>query len=312
MYNVTVFKNRFDNEIDKTISIPNWQEFVEFFNNLNQKRYKKKEDAPLISPALYKPGTKRANDNVIEWSGWCSLDIDDLTCPKKELVDIIKKRFGKWDFICHSTGSASKEHPKCRLIVRLDKPVPHDSIRHFWFALNNEAELLGDAQTKDFSRMFYVPGKVKGSINFIFDNFVDNPLPVDELLEKHPYVEKTGNTILDKLPEGIRQQMLDYKKQQLTNTTVTWTSYRDCKFWPKKLEREYRNITGTGWYHALYRIMVAIACNAIKDKYPISVDEIVKLVREFDRETGNWYRKRPIHLEAASALNYAYSNSLGL
>ena len=67
-------------------------------------------------------------------------------------------------------------------------------------------------------------------------------------------------------------------------------------------------ITNTGWYHKMYQIMVAIAGNAVKSKYPITVDEITNLCREFDTDTGNWYKNRPISKEADRALEYVYKN----
>ena len=48
--------------------------------------------------------------------------------------------------------------------------------------------------------------------------------------------------------------------------------------------------------------------NAIKSKYPINVDEITNLCREFDIDNGNWYEKRPIQKEADRALEYVYKN----
>ena len=41
----------------------------------------------------------------------------------------------------------------------------------FWYALNKELGDIGDPQTKDLSRMYYVPGKYEGAYNFIFNNF---------------------------------------------------------------------------------------------------------------------------------------------
>ncbi len=72
---------------------------------------------------------------------------------------------------------------------------------------------------------------------------------------------------------------------------------------------EYRTISETGWYHKMYQFMVSLAFNAIRKGYPITDSEIEILMRELDRETGNWYEKRPIKLEANSAIEYAYRNS---
>jgi DNA-binding Xre family transcriptional regulator len=54
--------------------------------------------------------------------------------------------------------------------------------------------------------------------------------------------------------------------------------------------------------------MVAIAGNAIKKQYPITAQEISKLCRELDMETGNWYENRPLDKEADRALEYVYRN----
>jgi hypothetical protein len=94
----------------------------------------------------------------------------------------------------------------------------------------------------------------------------------------------------------------------MDNTNVVWTSYRDCPFFPRNLEAEYRTISNTGWYHKMYQIMVAIAGNAVKKQYPITAAEISKMCRELDIETGNWYKNRPIDKEADRALEYVYKN----
>ena len=43
-------------------------------------KYPTKQDAPLLSPAIYQPDTTRANDNVVGWAGFGILDIDDYPC----------------------------------------------------------------------------------------------------------------------------------------------------------------------------------------------------------------------------------------
>ena len=59
-----------------------YNDFSEFENVLyklaKSDKYPTKHDAPLISPAIYKPNMTRANDNVTGWGGWAALDIDDF------------------------------------------------------------------------------------------------------------------------------------------------------------------------------------------------------------------------------------------
>ena len=42
----------------------------------------------------------------------------------------------------------------------------------------------------------------------------------------------------------------------------------------------------------MYQIMVALAGNAVRNKYPITSAEISQLCRELDLDTGNWYENR--------------------
>ena len=54
--------------------------------------------------------------------------------------------------------------------------------------------------------------------------------------------------------------------------------------------------------------MVAVASNAIRNKYPITSSEVSQLCREFDTDTGNWYQNRPLDKEADRAIEYVYRN----
>ena len=254
----------------------------------------------------YKKDTTRANDNVIEWSQWCCVDVDDFEF-KGDLKDELLTRFSHLRFVCYSTASSKTNAPKFRLVFPVRNNVSNDRIRKFWFALQSELGELGDKQTKDLSRMYYIPAKYDRAFNFIFSNDGD-VLDPDTLIAKHPMPEKaTLNSFFDRLPEALQKEVLEYKKNKLDND-FSWSSYRDCPFWPMQLANEYKTITKTGWYHKMYQIMVAIAGNAIKSKYPINVDEITNLCREFDIDNGNWYQKRPIKKEADRALEYVYRN----
>ena len=260
----------------------------------------------MISPATYKPDTTRKNDNVVEWSGWCAVDVDDYE-PEGELKDDLIRRFSTWRFTCYSTASSTRSNPKFRLVFPLARTVEMERIRDFWYALQTELGDLGDRQTKDLSRMYYIPGKYADAYNFIFSNGGVSIDP-DELIFKHPMPKKANlNNFFDRLPDEMQKQIIEYRKNKL-DANYEWTSYRDCPFFPKKLEMEYRAISNTGWYHKMYQIMVAIAGNAIKNKYPITVSEISKMCRELDGDTGNWYKNRPLDKEADRALEYVYKN----
>ena len=318
MYSLTVFKSPrwwdkqqryvYDNKTHRRIDIDGWDSFVKFFYKLSERPLDGKQDAELISPAVFEPDTTRKNEHVIEWAGWCAVDVDDYE-SKGDIKDDIIKRFSHYNFVCYSTASSTCTTPKFRLVFPLSGPVENSRIKNFWYALQRELGELGDEQTKDLSRMYYIPAKYAAANNFIFHH--SNGVAIDpaELIFKHPMAEKASlNNFFDRLPEELQKQIVEHRKNKLDNVNVHWTSYKDCPFFPRKLEAEYRIISKTGWYRKMYQIMVAIAGNAVKQNYPITAAEISTLCREFDTETGNWYENRPLDREADGAIEYIYRN----
>ncbi len=303
---LTIFKNLFAIKTDQRMDFDSFDELEILLYKLSKQPLASKKDAVLISPATYKPDTTRKNDNVVEWSGWCCVDVDDYE-SKGDLQNDLISRFSTWRFTCYSTASSTRSNPKFRLVFPLERTVEMQRIKDFWYALQTELGDLGDRQTKDLSRMYYIPGEYAGAYNFIFSNS-GNYIDPNELIFKHPMPKKaTLNSFFDRLPDEMQKQIIEYRKNKLDNN-FEWSSYRDCPFFPKKLETEYRAISNTGWYHKMYQIMVAIAGNAIKNKYPISVAEISTMCRQLDNETGEWYKNRPLDKEADRALEYVYKN----
>ena len=299
----TLFKSLYDVATDEAIDFNYFVDFEKVLYKLADIPRKDKTSAYLMSPASYISGTTRKNDNVTSWGGWCAVDVDDYE------GDIDNYSVGKYHYVCYSTASSTKENPKFRLVFPLTRQIQREEIKHFWFALNTELGEVGDIQTKDLSRMYYIPGKYANAFNFIFTREGDYIDP-QVLMNKHEYIEKGGNTFFDKLPKSMQDALINHTKNSLTNTDITWTSYRDCPFFPRNLETEYKTISGTGWYYKMYQIMVALAGNAIKSKYPITAKEIAWLCRELDMDTGNWYDKRPLDKEAERALEYVMKNQL--
>ena len=304
---LTLFKSIFDNKTDKRINAKDFDAFESVLYDLSEKPFKNKKDAMLMSPAVYTAGTTRKNDNVIEWAGWCAVDVDEYT-PKGDLKDDLVKRFSAYRFVCYSTASSKNNQPKFRLVFPLKRSVENDEIKRFWYALQSELGDLGDRQTKDLSRMYYIPGKYAGADNFIWSHRDGNSIDPDELTFKHPMPEKQSlNNFFDRLPEAVQQEIVNYRKEKL-DANFEWTSYHDCPFWPRQLAAEYQTISQTGWYAKMYAIMVATAGNAIRKKYPITASEVSILCRQFDEDTGNWYKNRPLDKEADRALEYVYRN----
>ena len=305
MVSLTIFDSIYDNKTNKRMDYTSFDEFEAILYKLSEStKYPTKQDAPLLSPAIYQPDTTRANDNVVGWGGFGILDIDDYEGDLKD----IESKYDKYRYVCYSTASSTVESPKFRLVFPLTSNVDKDDIKHFWYALNKEIGDIADAQTKDLSRMYYVPAKYKDSFNFIFshDGEVMNP---NDLMEKYPYV-KPNQTMFDRFPEAIQKALLERKRNELKNTNYTWTSYQDCPFVNKKQIDEYKGITGTGWYSKMYQIMLTTAGNAMSKGYPITPKEIEYICRDLDTDTGGWYLKRDLEKEAARAIEFVFKNNI--
>ena len=259
--------------------------------------------SPLVSPAIFRSDTTRANSNVLAWAGWCCIDVDDFSGS----IDDVLLPLEKYYYICYSTASSRVGKPKFRVVFPLTDIVPAKSIKAFWHAINNLALGVVDAQTKDLCRMYYVPAQYPGADNFIFkhEGEIINPF---ELMQQYPYhVGNRKAKFIDTLPKGLQKEVLNYRKEQMDNL-VTWKSYRDCKFFPQHLGKEYianAGVPNGGNFFRLYRIMIAIAGSAIKHNYPISSMEITDLCRELDNECGAIYKQRNMEAEAEHALQYA-------
>ena len=303
---LTSFKSQYDN-VPKQMDFSDWAHFERFLFALSNRPLGGKKDAELISPAVYVPNTTRSNKNVLTWAGWAAVDVDDIEIHG-DIKDVVNNMCGSYSYICYSTASSKIDKPKFRIVFRLSRNIESVQIKHFWWALNTYLESAGDRQTKDLSRMYYVPATYSGAFNFIFSGGSDT-LDVDALLSKFPYVEKqNSNNFMDRLPEAIQRSVIEHRRSKMENTNYVWSGYNDCPFWPRKLADEYRAITETGWYHKMYQIMVATAAKAITKEYPITASQIANLCQEFDRENGNWYEDRPLEVEADRALEYAYRN----
>ena len=306
-YSLTLFNNIFDNKTDKRMDLDSWEEFENLLYGLSAIEREGKQDAQLISPAVYEDGSTRANKNVLNWSGWAAVDVDDHPFHGN-LKDELHSRFGDYYYVCYSTASSTSNEPKFRLVFPLKGKVQQSKIKHFWYALNEELGRIGDGQTKDLSRMYYIPATYASADNFIFTNADGVFIDPDALMSKHPMVEKEGKTFFDRLPEEMQKQIIEHRKSKLQNTNVQWSGYNDCPFVNKKIVNEYKEISGTGWYHTMYRLMVSIAANAVRREYPITSHVIATLCRELDSETGNWYKGRSFEVEADRAIEFVYKN----
>jgi len=307
----TIFKSIFDNKTHRCGEFENWQHFSDCLHNLytqpgyKPKRDEKRKGSPLISPALYKPDSTRANANVEFWAGWAALDIDDYSGDAESVIETFKN----CQAIVYNSSSSRIEKPKFRVVLALDRYIAASEIKHFWYALNKKYNELGDPQTKDLSRMYYVPAQYPQAYSFFY-SFDGAPIAVDELLASVEYNENSfkSNSFKSQLSAELKQKLVDYQKQRL-NRNIKWTSYVDCPFVNKKAIAEYRALTN-GWYHKMYLILCSTAANALKRGYDIHVTDLETIARQLDADTGGWYKSRDLHTESQRALNWAIESVL--
>lgn len=309
-YDLTIFRHVFDNSTKQKVELNSWNELENLLRGLAKlPGYKPRKgekfnpnSSPLISPANYEANTTRANRNVTHWSSCLIMDIDDYSNG----FDAALETFKDVKFICYSSASSTKEHPKFRMVIETSRNIPADEIRHFWFSASKEYNSLADPQTKDLSRMYYTPGIYPNAYNFIVSNNKSPVLDVDALLKKYAWAKECkAISTTSGLPEEVKERVTAYRLANLRNTNIRWTCLDDCPFVNKKIVNEYRSITETGWYRCMFKMLLSLASNAMKKGYPITAPEISMLARELDLSTGGWYKDRPLEQEAEKAIAYA-------
>ena len=79
MYELTLFKNQFDNKTHRRTTFFNWLDFVVCLRDSYTKPGEKggPNSSPLLTPAVFDVGTTRSNKSVLYWSPWCCVDVDD-------------------------------------------------------------------------------------------------------------------------------------------------------------------------------------------------------------------------------------------
>jgi putative DNA primase/helicase len=113
------------------------------------------------SGATYRPGTTRANANVVEWSvaagDFDHLLMDDYMELKAALVG------HGLAVILYSTFNSTPEDFRFRLAIPLVRPIPKDRYTDVWHRMNAVLFMgRNDPNTKDASRMLFTPAAPEG------------------------------------------------------------------------------------------------------------------------------------------------------
>jgi hypothetical protein len=294
----------FYENIAQKCEVEDWVEFVTIMRAMsNVEGYKPamgefKKKQPLISPAIYGDDIHRSNDAVIGWD-MIMLDIDDGI----DSLELIKQHFKAFNYIIYSTANCTKEKLKIRVCVPLDKLAPKDKLHGIWWALNEWCSGILDAQTKDRSRMHYIPARYtnKGdAYTHTFDVNVGIDLDWNALITRYKApLEKDKFKVSNPLRDLKRKVYLGAKSKPSTNI-----SDRNNPFVYQNMIDSYR-LTPVGSHHSsIYKFMVQCCYNAKKIDYPISVDELADMAKQVDDIDGGYYDEKKLLGNAVDALNY--------
>jgi len=121
-----------------------------------------KKKLPCWSPALYEPGDKRANANVIGISALV-YDFDDTKLKPDVVASRMEGR--KKAFVIHTTWSHKPRSPRFRLIVFLDRKLKPAEYPQAWKTVISELgyENEVDTQAKDLARHYALPAIPNGA-----------------------------------------------------------------------------------------------------------------------------------------------------
>lgn len=160
------------------------------------------KDGPSWSPASYMAGTYRGKQNVA--SVWALvIDIDHV--PTDEDLDDALDTIDDYKYIIHSSHS-DRDGDRCvRVVVALSRPVQGSEWPRFWRAAMDTLKIPVDEQTKDASRLFFLPSRPSDTW-YMFEAYDGQVLDVDAVLANAPELpEVTLNPVEavadDELPD---------------------------------------------------------------------------------------------------------------
>lgn len=144
-----------------------------------------KNIAGAWSPAVYEPGTTRANRNVLEITA-LGIDIDHASD-----ADIAEaaKRLEPYAYFAHSTHNdrpaSNPAERALRVVVQLSEPVKAADWKRFWLAAVELLGLPADRVCKEPARLYYLPTH-RADAEFFFTENAGRPLDVAAILASAP------------------------------------------------------------------------------------------------------------------------------
>ena len=252
----------------------------------------------LISPAIYGNDTdKRKNDNVIGWDIIC-MDIDTGV----DELDVIIGHFSKFTNLIYSSPNCTHEKLKLRVILPLDKRAPKEYLKNIWHACEQWCNGIVDVQTKDISRLYYVPARYTNRGEKYRHFFLTNDgmsVNWEQLIKRYPY------KVVEKFNQKNPLQSLKRSLYVQNHGTPSLNIHdKTSGLVYQNMIDDYK-LTPAGSHHkAIYLFMVKVCYNAQKIGYPIVQSDLVYMARQLDDEDGGYYDDKKLNDSAGDALTY--------
>ena len=305
MLEFSYFPGFFSNQPQRC-QLADWPTFISYMRSISEvEGYKPSADEydktqGLISSAIYaEDGMKRNNENVSAWD-FVLLDIDKGIDDAQKIVE----KFKAFSYLIYSTANCTRNHLKIRVCIPLHKRAPKEVLKQLWFACNAWCDDLVDDQTKDLSRMHYIPARYtnKGSdYCHIFKENVGIDLNWEQLIAKYPMPPESDKYRIKNPLRDLKQKL--FKNNHGTPSMDITSS--DCPFVDKWMMDDYR-LTPAGAHHkAIYVFMLKICGKAEKIGYPLSVEELADMGKQMDDLDGGWYDQKKLLDSAKDAIEYA-------
>lgn len=256
------------------------------------------KEFPLISPAFYKDGDTRLNENVIGWD-MVMMDIDDGI----DSVQTLRDHFRGFKYLIYSSPNCTAKHLKLRVCLPLDTFASSEHLCQLWFAVNAWCDGIIDKQTKDKSRMFYISAQYtnKGDdYMHIFEVGDGYPLNWQGIIDRYPSPREEDRFLKVNKLSALKRKI--FLKNNMPPCMVI--TERDCPFVYQHMIDEYLLTPAGGHHLALYRFMLKVCYNAEKINYPLSIDELVDMTQQLDGFDGGFYDDKKFFDSAKDAMEY--------
>ena len=165
-----------------------------------------KQAGALWSPVEYDAGTTRGNRNV-RFVESLVVDMDGEAFDNARLDGL--------EWFAYSTYSHSESDPHYHLVLPLAHKVPASLWRVVWAELHQRVGLVGDPQTKDVARIFYLPQHAPDT-SFEFHEghgeLLDSSFRLDVEVASNPVsprLKKVGQPMSGRIRAGLSYDLSD-------------------------------------------------------------------------------------------------------